>query len=354
MSRTDLPIPPKRAVEVLVVDDSTIVRNSLRAIIEAEPAFRVSLAGDPYEAVEAMKRSKPAAVVLDVEMPRMDGITFLKKLMKQHPLPVLICTNHVERGLAALEWGAREVVAKPDWASSSDLSGWGARLRDRLRLMTGLGKPNSRHGADAILPRIASTQRPGQADRVVAVGASTGGVPAIRRLLADLPPESPGVVIALHMPPVFTTMFAQQLDHNPEIALEVAEAGPNELVRPGRALVLPGHAHGLLRRAPGGYRVELVDGPPVSRFRPSIDVLFRSVAQAAGPKGAGVLLTGMLDDGAQGLLEMHEEGGWTIAQDEATSTVFGMPREAIRRGAARQVLPLDRIAAALRSWSSRP
>jgi two-component system chemotaxis response regulator CheB len=354
MSRVDLPFVPKRSVEVLVVDDSTVVRNALRSIVEAEPAFRATLAGDPYEAVEAMKRSRPAAVVLDVEMPRMDGITFLKKLMNQHPLPVLICTNHVERGLAALDLGAREVIAKPDWASPSDLAGWGARLRDKLRLITGLGKPSGRHGADAVLPRLSNSPRNDSTDRIIAVGASTGGVPAIRRLLADLPRESPGVVIALHMPPSFTTMFARQLDDNPEIALEVVEARPNEPVERGRALVLPGHAHGVLRRAGAGYRVELVDGPPVSRFRPSIDVLFRSAAQAAGAKGAGVILTGMLDDGAQGLLEMHEEGAWTIAQDEATCTVFGMPREAIRRGAARQVLPLDRIGAALRSWAGRP
>jgi two-component system chemotaxis response regulator CheB len=190
------------------------------------------------------------------------------------------------------------------------------------------------------------------ADRVIAIGASTGGVLAISRLLVDVPKESPGLVIVLHMPSGFTAAFAERLNRDPAIKVEVLEARRDATVRPGVALVVPGHCHGVLRRHGVGYRVDLVDGPPVSRHRPSVDVLFRSTAQAAGPKSAAVLLTGMLDDGAQGMLEVREAGGHTIAQDEATSVVFGMPREAIRRGAAKQVLPLDRIGAALSAWAT--
>jgi two-component system, chemotaxis family, protein-glutamate methylesterase/glutaminase len=351
-----------RPVEILVVDDSAVVRQALKAIIEAEPGYRASTASDPYEAVAALSRSVPAAIVLDVDMPRMDGLTFLRKLMRQHPLPVLLCTNHPSRGVAALELGALEVIAKPDWNDASDLGPWGARLRESLRNAVGLSAGRDppqpaaepRHGIDAVLPRAPFVPHAAPGERVIAVGASTGGVQAIKRLLAGLPGEAPGVVIVQHMPGGFTAEFARQLDRDPNIALDVAEARPNEPIRRGAALVVPGHAHGLVRRAGAGYRVELGDGPPVSRHRPSVDVLFRSVAQAAGPRAAGVLLTGMQDDGARGLLELHEVGGWTIAQDEATCAVFGMPREAIRRGAARHVLPLDRIAASLLAWDATP
>ena len=354
--------PPLRAPsrrDVLVVDDSALARQALKAIIEEDPAFRVAFAGDPYEAVESLARSAPAAIVLDVEMPRMDGLTFLKKLMRQHPLPVLVCTDHVQRGLAALDLRALEVIAKPNWDDDAGLARWGAHLRESLRLATGLPpipeglRPAGllRDPIAPVLPHQPYQARGAPAGRVVAIGASTGGVQAIQNLLADFPADSPGIVIVQHIPANFNTAFAERLDRDPAIAMKVAEAKPNEPIRPGVALVVPGGIHGLLRRAGAGYRIELVDGPKISGFCPSVDVLFRSAAQAAGPRVAGVLLTGMLCDGAHGLADVREAGGWTIAQDQATSVVFGMPGEAIRRGAARQVLPLDRIAAAVMAWS---
>jgi two-component system chemotaxis response regulator CheB len=348
-----------KAVEILVVDDSAVVRQALRAIIEKESGFRVQIACDPFEAVSVMAKAAPAAIVLDVDMPRMDGLTFLRKLMRQHPIPVILCTDHPERGLTGLQLGAVEVIAKPDWNDSHRLDAWGAKLRESLRSALAIPAqddphpgPAPRHDAEVILPRRPYSSRGAPAGRIIAIGASTGGVQAIGQLLADFPPETPGIVIVQHMPGGFTAAFAARLDSDPKIALKVIEAGPNELIRPGVALIVPGGAHGLVRRSGTGYRVELVNGPPVSRHRPSVDVLFRSTAQAAGPNAAGVILTGMGDDGALGLRELHDAGGWTIAQDEATSVVFGMPREAIRRGAVRQVHPLDRIAGALVAWGA--
>lgn len=354
-----------RSVEILVVDDSALARQRLREAIELEPSFRVSMAGDPYEAVDLLRDSVPAAIVLDVDMPRMDGLTFLRKLMRQHPLPVILCTDHPQRGLAGLELGAVEVIAKPHWSDPGDLAAWGqhlrtslldalaARARDESRAAaaTAAGPgPEPRLSADVILPPRRFSQAGVPAARLIVVGASTGGVQAIARLLADFPEDAPGMLIVQHMPEVFTAAFASRLDCDPKIELKVTEAKPFDTIRPGHALVAPGHAHLVVRRSPGGYRIELADGPPVNRHRPSVDVLFRSAAQAAGPRACGILLTGMGDDGASGLLELREAGSWTIAQDEATSVVFGMPREAIRRGAARQVLSLDRIAPAVATW----
>ncbi len=344
--------------EILVVDDSAVVRQSVKAILEEErPPYRVLLARDPYEAVEVLARSIPAAIVLDVEMPRMDGLTFLKKLMRQHPLPVLICTDHVDRGLTGLQMGARGVVGKPDWNDTSALATWGTRLRDNLRTIVASSSKieskalgSGRSSADLILPHRPATPRTPGSERLVVVGASTGGVQAISKLLADLPGDAPGVVIVQHMPPTFTARFAERLDADSGIALHVREAQNHELVRAGTALVIPGDLHGLVRRNGAGYRIELVDGPKVAGHRPSVDVLFRSAAQAASTHAAGVLLTGMLADGAVGLLEMREAGAFTIAQDQATCLVFGMPREAIRLGAAGQVLPLPKIADAVMSW----
>ena len=348
---------------ILIVDDSAVARQALRAIVEADRAFRALLASDPYEAVEVMKRTVPAAILLDVNMPRMDGLTFLRKLMRQHPLPVLLCTDHPEKALEGLEIGAIEVIPKPRWEDSSGQDAWGDRIRESLHLAiaaaggksAGLDptdanpRPASppRQNADAVLPPLKLPLRglPPDRDRIIAIGVSTGGVQAMSRLLADFPGDSPGIVVVQHMPVGFTAALAERLNRDRMIPLEVAEARDGEPVRGGRALIVPGgDLHGVVRRVGRTYRIELVAGPPVSRFRPSVDVLFRSTAQAAGDRAVGVILTGMLDDGAQGLLEMSEAGSWTIAQDRATSTVFGMNAEAIRRGAARQVLPLDRIA----------
>ena len=348
-------------IEVLIVDDSAVVRQRLKAIIESDPRFRVVLASDPYEAVERLKSSVPGVIVLDVEMPRMDGLTFLRKLMRQHPMPVVLCTTQAERAVTALEMGAVEVIAKPDWTNANRMADWSQNLLESIRNAARaghlplredrpIGAADRRYTADVILPRHAYTRHAGISERIIVLGISTGGVQALQQLLPGISATTPGIVIVQHMPQDFIPAFAQRLNNDPRIALEVVEARQHEPVRSGRVLVIPGDKHGLIRRAGGGYRVELVDGPPVCRHRPSVEVLFRSAAQAAGPFATGVIMTGMGDDGAGGLLEMREAGSLTIAQNEATCTVFGMPREAIRRGAAKVVTPLDSIAATITAW----
>jgi two-component system chemotaxis response regulator CheB len=356
--------PP--AIEVMVVDDSAVIRQRLKSIIESDPHFRVVLAADPYEAVAILSKSVPGVIVLDVEMPRMDGLTFLRKLMRQHPMPVVLCTAQAERAVTALEMGAIEVIAKPNWqdTSRSRLSEWSQNLLESIRNAARAGRlpmrddrtanNDPRHTADVILPRMPYAPRGGTSERIIAVGVSTGGVQAIQQLLAGLPVGCPGIVIVQHMPADFTSAFAQRLNGDTRIEIEVAEARHHDPIRPGRTLIIPGDAHGLVRRSGSGYRVELADGPPVCRHRPSVEVLFRSAAQAAGPFAAGVIMTGMGDDGAGGLLELREAGALTVAQNEATCVVFGMPREAIRRGAAKYVVPLDSIATTLMAWYANP
>jgi two-component system, chemotaxis family, protein-glutamate methylesterase/glutaminase len=348
-------------LEVLVVDDSALVRQRLKSIIEIDGQFRVVLAADPYEAVALLSKSVPGVIVLDVEMPRMDGLTFLRKLMRQHPMPVVLCTSQAERAVTALQMGAIEIIAKPDWNNANRLTEWSQNLVESIRNAARAGRlpfrddrPSSstdpRHSADVILPKVAYSPRAGVNEKIIVGGVSTGGVQALQQLLAGFPATAPGIVVVQHMPAAFTTEFAKRLHNDSRIELEVGEARQHEPIRAGRALVIPGDFHGLVRRSGTGYRVELVEGPPVCRHRPSVEVLFRSAAQAAGPHAAGVIMTGMGDDGASGLLEMREAGALTIAQNEATCVVFGMPREAIRRGAAKFVTPLDKIAATIMAW----
>jgi two-component system, chemotaxis family, protein-glutamate methylesterase/glutaminase len=356
------PIPDEpEPLEVLIVDDSALVRQRLKSIIEADGQFKVVLAADPYEAVAMLSKSVPGVIVLDVEMPRMDGLTFLRKLMRQHPMPVVLCTTQAERAVTALEMGAMEVIAKPDWNDSNRLAEWSQSLLESIRNAARAGRlpfrddrPSSttdpRHTADVILPKLSYSPRGGGSERIVVGGVSTGGVQALQQLLAGFPKTAPGLVIVQHMPPAFTTEFAKRLNNDPRIEIEVGEARQHEPIRAGRALIIPGDIHGLIRRTGHGYRVELVEGAPVCRHRPSVEVLFRSAAQAAGPYAAGVIMTGMGDDGAGALLEMREAGALTIAQNEATCVVFGMPREAIRRGAAKFVTPLDSIAPTVMAW----
>jgi two-component system chemotaxis response regulator CheB len=356
--------PQVPSIEVMVVDDSAVVRQRLKAIIESDPQFRVILAADPYEAVAILSKTVPGVIVLDVEMPRMDGLTFLRKLMRQHPMPVVLCTAQAERAVTALEMGAIEVIAKPNWQDASRLAEWSQNLLESIRNAARAGRlpfredrsssSDPRHTADVILPRSAYSPRGGPSERVIAVGVSTGGVQAIQQFLTGFLSSCPGLVIVQHMPADFTAAFAQRLNDDRKIEIEVAEARHHDPVRPGRALVIPGDAHGMIRRSGSGYRIELADGPPVCRHRPSVEVLFRSTAQAAGPFAAGVIMTGMGDDGAGGLLEMREAGALTIAQNEATCVVFGMPREAIRRGAAKYVVPLESIATTLMAWHANP
>ena len=347
-------------IDVLIVDDSALARQRLKAIVETDPRFRVILAADPYEAVEILKKRVPGVILLDVEMPRMDGLTFLRKLMRQYPMPVVLCTDQAERAVTALEMGAIEVIAKPDWRDSARMTFWSQNLLDSIRSAARAGNlplrddrtstTDPRLSADAVLPKLPFVARAGLTERVIAVGVSTGGVQAVQKLLSDFPADAPGIVIVQHMPPDFITAFAAKLSADPKVKMEVALAKHLDPIRNGRVLVIAGDNHGLVRRTGVGYRIELVDGPPVCRFRPSVEVLFRSTAQAAGPHAAGIIMTGMGDDGAGGLLEMREAGALTIAQNEATCTVFGMPREAIRRGAAKFVTPLDRIAAGVMGW----
>jgi two-component system, chemotaxis family, protein-glutamate methylesterase/glutaminase len=285
----------------------------------------------------------------------------LRKLMSQHPMPVVLCTSQAERAVTALEMGAIEVIAKPDWNDANRLSDWSQSFLESIRsaaragrLLFGEDRPataaDPRHKADVILPKLTYSPRAGASDRIIVVGVSTGGVQALQQLLAGFPVDSPGIVIVQHMPADFTTAFATRLHNDPRILVEVGEARQHEPIRAGRALIIPGDKHGIIRRSGAGYRVELLDGPPVCRHRPSVEVLFRSAAQSAGPFAAGVIMTGMGDDGAGGLLEMREAGALTIAQNEATCIVFGMPREAIRRGAAKFVTALDSIAATILAW----
>jgi two-component system chemotaxis response regulator CheB len=356
------PLGGGQQIEVLIVDDSAVVRQRLKSIIEADPRFRVSVAADPYEAVAMLSKSVPGVIVLDVEMPRMDGLTFLKKLMSQHPLPVVMCTSIADRALSALEIGAIEVIPKPDWRDPAKMANWASDFMDSVRTAAGTGRLPSieektntvtpSNPADAVLARRAYIARGGPTAPMIAIGISTGGVTTMPVLLQGLPKDAPGAVIVQHMPAEFIQGYATRLNSNPLIHVEVAVAKHQEPIRAGRVLVIPGGVHGIVRRTGSGYRVELIEGPPVNRFQPSVDVLFRSTAQAAGPHAAGIICTGMGDDGARGLLEMREAGGMTVAQDKVSCIVFGMPREAISRGAAQFVHPLDRIAPAVMAWAA--
>ncbi|HSD19251.1 MAG TPA: chemotaxis response regulator protein-glutamate methylesterase [Anaeromyxobacter sp.] len=348
---------------VLVVDDSAVVRQALAQIL-GRAGLAVTTANDPIIAMDKMCRERPDAIVLDLEMPRMDGLTFLRKVMAEDPIPVVVCSGLAGPGseiaLRALEEGAVDIVEKPRLAVKDFLEGSAARLVHVVRaavLARVHRRPAARHPppklqgcSGFILPARPAARGPGA--RVVVVGASTGGTEALRQLLEAMPPDAPGIAIVQHMPPVFTAQFAARLDRSCRI--EVKEAAEGDRLHPGRALVAPGDRHLALRRAGEVYVVDVLTGPPVSLHRPSVNVLFRSAAQAAGGNAAGVILTGMGDDGADGLAELRAAGARTLAQDEASCVVFGMPKEAIARGAVEEVLPLSRIAPALLDWWRSP
>jgi two-component system, chemotaxis family, protein-glutamate methylesterase/glutaminase len=349
----------RRVLSVLVVDDSAVVRQAVTAVLSQDPGLVVTVAADPYIALDKMGRSRPDVILLDLEMPRMDGLTFLRKIMAEDPIPVVVCSSHATRGtetaIRALEEGAVEVLAKPQLgvrefvneSATALIETIRAAAEARVKRRAPMLRPIPRHTADVVLaPRPPLIPAPrSRVDVVVAVGASTGGTEALRTLLQSLPEDSPPLLIVQHMPERFTAAFARRL--NESCSVEVKEAEGGDLVCRGRALIAPGNRHLTLRRRDAHYVVEVMDGPPVCRHRPSVDVLFRSVAQTAGAHAVGVILTGMGDDGAAGLLEMKEAGAFTIAQDERTSVVFGMPGEAVRRGAAGEVLPLAAIGPAL-------
>jgi two-component system, chemotaxis family, protein-glutamate methylesterase/glutaminase len=342
-------------IKVLIVDDSASVRAALGDIIAAEPGMTVmGTASDPFFAAERMRAELPDVIICDIEMPRMDGITFVQKLMQQRPLPVVICSSLANAGspaaLAALEAGAVEIITKPRLGTTQFLleartricdavrAAAAARLRPRSRIET-----SRKLTADAVLPPPGRRTALQTTDRLVAIGASTGGTEALRLLLEALPADAPGLAIVQHMPAGFTAAFARRL--HDLCRIEVREAETGDRLIPGLALIAPGDHHMLLHRSGAQYRVEVRQGPLVSRHRPSVDVLFRSTARAAGPNALGIILTGMGDDGARGLLEMREAGARTLGQDEASCVVYGMPKEAMRMGAVEAELPLARMAA---------
>lgn len=339
-------------IKVLIVDDSAVVRQTLTNILsEFKDILVIGSANDPYVAVEIMKKEAPDVIILDIEMPKMDGLTFLHKLMTQHPLPVIICSSLAEEGsmtaLKALEYGAIEIITKPKIGTKDFLQESKVRIYDAIRsAILSKGKIEKkilpRISVDEVVPKFHKLATIETTDKVIAVGASTGGTEAIRVFLEDLPIDIPGVVIVQHMPEGFTKAFAKRLDGLCRIKVKEAEDG--ETVLKGTAYIAPGNRHMMLKRSGAKYFLEVKDGPLVNRHKPSVDVLFRTVAQYAGKNAIAFLLTGMGDDGAKGLLEIKEAGGYTICQDEETSIVFGMPKEAIKLGAAIKILPLQEMA----------
>ena len=348
----------KTKKRVLVVDDSAVVRQALSSIINSDPELEVmGVAADPFIAVKKIQKEVPDVITLDIEMPRMDGLTFLKKIMSQHPMPVVIISGLTEKGtesaIRALEYGAIEVFSKPRYSSKEFFEEQKIRLCDiikaaaiskvRRKVVPELIKVEPKYTADAVIPFTQSRSMVKTTEIVVAVGASTGGTEAITSFLQAMPPDSPGIVIVQHMPENFTRSFANRLNEICKISVKEAVNG-DSIIR-GRALIAPGNHHMLTKRSGAKYYVEVKDGPLVNRHRPSVDVLFRSTARYAGKNAVGIIMTGMGDDGAKGLLEMKESGAHTVAQDEKSCVVFGMPKEAIKLNAADKVLALDKIAA---------
>jgi two-component system chemotaxis response regulator CheB len=346
----------KKKIRVLIVDDSAVVRQTMSEILSSDPEIEImATASDPFVAAERIREEVPDVITLDVEMPRMDGVTFLQKIMSQHPIPVVMCSSLTEKGsetaLKALEYGAVEIIQKPRMGTKQFLEESRMRICDvvkaasHARVSVISARPRTiapKLTADVIMEKPSSKAMMQTTEKVVVVGASTGGTEALRVFLEAFPADCPGIVIVQHMPEGFTRAFSQRLDSICRIS--VKEAADNDTVVRGRALIAPGNHHALLKRSGARYFVEIKEGPLVSRHRPSVDVLFRSAARYAGKNAVGVIMTGMGDDGARGMLEMKQGGATTIAQDEASCVVFGMPNEAIKHGGVDLVKPLDAIA----------
>jgi two-component system chemotaxis response regulator CheB len=345
-------------IQVLVVDDSAVVRQVMHAILSQEPDMAVAVASDPLIAMQKMKQVRPHVIVLDLEMPRMNGLTFLRKIMAEDPIPTLVCSGVAARGtenaLLALEEGALGILTKPKLGVGNFLHESALALIDMVReaaqakvkqRMPLRNLPSSR-------PASVSAVHPptGQAGTIVAIGASIGGTEALAEVFRELPADSPGIVVVQHMPEFFTSAFANRL--NALCRIEVKEGGDGDQITRGRAIIAPGNRHLSVVRRRGAFYVELSDGPLVSRHRPSVDVLFHSVASAAGANALGIILTGMGNDGASGLLDMKRAGSTTIAQDEKSCIVFGMPKEAISVGAVDTVAPLACISNLIMAWAS--
>jgi two-component system chemotaxis response regulator CheB len=346
-----------KKIRVLIVDDSAVVRQSLSDVLSGDPQIEViGTASDPFVAAERISQQVPDVITLDIEMPRMDGLTFLQQIMTQHPIPVVICSSLADEGaqstLRALELGAVDIIAKPRFGTKQFLEDSRIAICDavkaaaevRVRTIQISRPVQPKLTADAILAPATGAMLE-TTGKVVVIGASTGGTEALKTLLESLPPDTPGIMIVQHMPELFTRAFANRLDSLCQITVKEAEA--NDTIIRGRALIAPGNHHMLLKRSGARYFVDIREGPLVCRHRPSVDVLFRSAARYAGKNAVAVLLTGMGDDGARGMLEMKQAGAATIAQNEATSLVFGMPKEAIKLGAADKVLPLEAVGGAI-------
>ncbi|GAB7025052.1 protein-glutamate methylesterase/protein-glutamine glutaminase [Geotalea toluenoxydans] len=352
------------AIKVLIIDDSALIRSLLSDIINRQPDMEVAgTAPDPLVAREKIRALNPDVLTLDVEMPRMDGLVFLERLMRLRPTPVIMVSSLTERHsavtLQALELGAFDFVTKPKIDICNSFQDYTDELTDKIRgaARCRLHRPlrdtvartiESKNSADVVLPahhgRFATTEK------VVVIGSSTGGTEALKAYLTTMPPDCPGTLITQHMPETFTMTFARRLDSMCKISVKEAEGG--ERVLPGHAYIAPGNRHLLLKRSGANYVTELSDAPPVSRHRPSVDVLFRSAANCAGSNAIGIIMTGMGDDGAAGMKEMHDNGAFTLAQDEESCVVFGMPKEAIARGGVDRVVPLPELSSHLFDWLS--
>jgi two-component system, chemotaxis family, protein-glutamate methylesterase/glutaminase len=350
----------RKKVRVLIVDDSASVRQALSDVLKRDPDIEViGVATDPIAAARRIQDEVPDVITLDVEMPRMDGVTFLRKLMAQRPIPVVMCSSLTEAGsetlMQALEAGAVDIIQKPRIGAADFLAESGARICDVVKsaAQARVGSRSSRMAglpsqrvtqkltADAMLPAPSGTAMAKTTEIVICIGASTGGTEALRQVLEALPANTPGIVVVQHMPEKFTAAFAKRL--NGLCDVDVKEAVDGDAVLRGHVLIAPGDRHLMLERQGARYYVSVKNGPLVSRHRPSVDVLFRSAARSAGANAVGIIMTGMGDDGANGLLEMRNAGAYTVAQDEASSVVFGMPKEAIARGAVMKVTSLDKI-----------
>jgi two-component system, chemotaxis family, protein-glutamate methylesterase/glutaminase len=352
----------RQKVRVLIVDDSASVRQILTTILAEDPDIEVmATASDPFAAARRLQTELPDVIILDIEMPRMDGITFLRKIMAQRPLPVIICSSLTEEGsdqmFEAFEAGAVDIVPKPRIDTRQALVECSTRLREAVKSAARarvrprlLRRPviETKLTADAIMPPPVQGRSRPETERIVCIGVSTGGTEALHDVLEVLPPDCPGILIVQHMPQGFTAAFARRLDGLCRI--EVKEAEDGETVRPGCAYIAPGARHMLLQRTGLRYHIAIKDGPPVSRHRPSADVLFRSAAQYAGANALGIIMTGMGDDGARGLLEMRKLGATTRAQDEESCVVFGMPKEAIACGAVEKIVSLGQIPKEIMLW----
>lgn len=345
-------------IKVLVVDDSALIRSVMKEIIGSQPDMEVvGVAPDPIIARDMIKQTNPDVLTLDVEMPRMDGLDFLEKLMRLRPMPVVMVSSLTERGseitLRALELGAVDFVTKPKISIQSGMQEYTEMIADKIRGAAkasirprAIPNPNAVKAVGDALPQIRNPLT--SSEKLIIIGASTGGTEAIKEFLIRMPSDCPGILITQHMPEGFTRSFAQRLDNLCKIS--VSEAAGNERILPGHAYIAPGHSHLKLVRSGANYMTQLDQGPPVNRHRPSVDVLFNSAAVCAGKNAVGVIMTGMGKDGALGMLEMRKAGAYNFAQDEASCVVFGMPREAIAVGAAQEVLALQAMPARVLSY----